>query len=187
MKTVLGWVFDTRRLRISLPYDKFTAWSSTIQSILDKGTSNQKELETMIGRQTHAANIMPMARHFICRIRYAQSKMLYSEHEYTLKKNVLLDLKLALEILEKASKGISMNLLTFRLPIVAHFVDAAEHGLGGCNSWGFYWFIEFPDELIGRAHISLLEFLAALIGPWLDVYYGRLLKEDCFLVGWDQF
>jgi hypothetical protein len=58
--------------------------------------------------------------------------------------------------------------------------------LGGWNSWGFYWFIEFPDELLGRAHINLLEFLAALIGPWLDVYYGRLQKEDCFLVMGDS-
>ena len=89
IKTILGWVFDTRRLKVSLPQDKYKAWSSTIESILQKGTANQKELETMIGRQTHAAAIMPMARHFICRIRYAQSKMNYPNQEYKLKKHVL--------------------------------------------------------------------------------------------------
>ena len=182
IKTILGWVFDTRRLKVSLPQDKYKAWSSTIESILQKGTANQKELETMIGRQTHAAAIMPMARHFICRIRYAQSKMNYPNQEYKLKKHVLEDLRLALDVLDTASKGISMNLLTFRLPSIGYFVDACEHGLGGWNSWGIYWFIEFPDKLLGRAHINLLEFLASLIGPWIDILQGRLHQEDCFVV-----
>jgi hypothetical protein len=140
----------------------------------------------MIGRQTHAASILPMARHFICRIRCAQSLMKNPHHEYHIRKRVLLDLELALVILEWANKGISLNLLTFRLPQVGYYVDAAEHGLGGWNSWGAYWFIELPDELLGRAHINLLEFLAALIGPWIDMLNGHLQKEDCFLVMGDS-
>ena len=186
VKTVLGWTFDTRRLTVALPVDKHKAWSSTIKSILAKGTSNKKELETMIGRQTHAASIIPMARHFICRIRYAFSKMRYPNQEYEIKKHVLEDLKLALRILDIATKGISMNLLTFRLPSVAYFVDACEHGVGGWNSWGLYWFLEFPDHLLGRAHINLLEFLASLIGPWIDMTTGYLSREDCFLVMGDS-
>jgi hypothetical protein len=185
-KTVLGWFLNTRKLTIALPERKFRAWSSTIQSMLDKGTSTAKTLETMVCRQTHAANILPMARHFICRIRYAQSKMRVPTHEYKLSKRVLEDLRLALEILTVAHKGVSMNLLTFRLPQVGYFVDAADHGLGGWNSWGSYWFIEFPDHLLGRAHINLLEFIAALVGPWIDIINGRLSKEDCFLVMGDS-
>ena len=140
----------------------------------------------MIGRQTHAASIIPMARHFICRIRYAFSKMRHPNQEYVIKKHVPEDLKLALRILDIATKGISMNLLTFRLPSVAYFVDACEHGVGGWNSWGLYWFIELPDHLLGRAHINLLEFLASLIGPWIDMTTGCLSREDCFLVMGDS-
>ena len=186
VKLVLGWKYDTRRLTVALPYDKHRAWSSTIKSILLKGTSNRKELETMIGRQTHAASIIPMARHFICRIRYAFSKMKHPNQEYAIRKHVLEDLRLALQILDVAAKGISMNLLTFRLPSVCYFVDASEHGVGGWNSWGLYWFIELPDHLLGRAHINLLEFLASLIGPWTDMIHGHLRSEDCFLVMGDS-
>ena len=185
-KTILGWHFDTRRLVVALPGDKHKAWSSTIKNILNKGTSNQKEIETMIGRQTHASTLIPMARHFICRIRYAFGKMRYPNQEYRLRKHVLEDLELALQILDVAAKGISMNLLTFRSPSVGYFVDACEHGVGGWNSWGLYWFIELPDHLLGRAHINLLEFLACLIGPWIDMIQGRLSTEDCFLVMGDS-
>jgi hypothetical protein len=185
-KTVLGWLINTRNLTIALPERKFKAWSSTIQTMIDIGTTDSKTLETMVGRQTHAANILPMARHFICRIRFAQSKMRVSHHQYQLSKRVLDDLQLALEILTVAYQGVSLNLLTFRLPQVGYFVDAAEHGLGGWNSWGSYWFIELPDHLLGRAHINLLEFLAALVGPWIDIINGRLQPEDCFLVMGDS-
>jgi hypothetical protein len=185
-KTVLGWLLNTRDLTIALPERKFTAWSRTIQDMIDSGTTTSKALETMVGRQTHAANILPMARHFICRIRFAQSKMKIANFHYELSRRVLEDLKLALEILEVAYQGVSMNLLTFRLPQVGYFADAAEHGLGGWNSWGAYWFIELPDFLLGRAHINLLEFLAALIGPWIDILNGHLSPEDCFLVMGDS-
>ena len=185
-KTVLGWHLNTRTLTIALPDRKFTAWSSTIQHMIDTGTTTSKTLETMIGRQTHAANILPMARHFICRIRFAHSRMHVKNFEYRLSKWVLEDLQLALEILQMANTGVSMNLLTFRLPRVGYFVDAAEHGLGGWNSWGAYWLMELPDHLLGRAHINLLEFLAALIGPWIDILHGRLSPEDCFLVMGDS-
>ena len=120
-KTVLGWVLNTRRFTISLPSHKFVAWSSEIKHILSKGSSNLKELERVLGRLSHAASILPMARHFLSRIRYANSRMYRHEREYKLNKNVLADLQLCLEILAITCQGISMNLLVFRLPIVAYF------------------------------------------------------------------
>ena len=41
MKVILGWLLDTRRLRIALPPAKVIAWKSTIQDILDDGDAPQ--------------------------------------------------------------------------------------------------------------------------------------------------
>ena len=48
-KTILGWVFDLHRLTIALPYNKFIAWSDTINEMLQKGSMNSQELEQLIG------------------------------------------------------------------------------------------------------------------------------------------
>ncbi len=44
-KMILGWSFDFRRLLISLPENKFIAWTSTINKLLVDGLSTAKELE----------------------------------------------------------------------------------------------------------------------------------------------
>ena len=44
-KTILGWVFDFRRLTISPPDNKCIAWSEAIQEILDNEIVTAKELE----------------------------------------------------------------------------------------------------------------------------------------------
>ena len=49
MKIILGWMFDFRRLRISLPENKFIAWTTTINKLLANGSSTAKELESTIG------------------------------------------------------------------------------------------------------------------------------------------
>ena len=89
VKTVLGWVLNTRRLTISLPAHKFIAWSSEMKTIIAKGSSSLKELKRVLGRLSHAASILPMARHFLSRIRYANSRMYRHEKEYRLNKKCI--------------------------------------------------------------------------------------------------
>jgi hypothetical protein len=48
-KMILGWSFDFRRLLISLPENKFIAWTTTINKLLVEGLSTAKELESTIG------------------------------------------------------------------------------------------------------------------------------------------
>ena len=60
-------------------------------------------------------------------------------------------------------------------------LDSMYSYMSGWNSWGTYWWIELPDHLLGRAHINVLELLASIIGPWLDILSGKLESEDCFL------
>ena len=64
---------DTRRLLISLPTDKFTAWTADINDLLlSKGRRVKlRTLETMVGRLQHVANIMVQGNHFLGRLRSA--------------------------------------------------------------------------------------------------------------------
>jgi hypothetical protein len=67
---VLGWMIDTRHLVISLPYNKFIAWTANINDLLlSKGCRvKQQTLETMVGRLQHVANIMVQGNHFLGRL-----------------------------------------------------------------------------------------------------------------------
>jgi hypothetical protein len=67
-----------------------------------------------------------------------------------------------------------MNLLTYRVPTHIYRSDACEHCLGGYSATGNAWRWEIPTHLQDRAHISLLEFLGCIIGPWIDIIEGAL-------------
>jgi hypothetical protein len=49
------------------------------------------------------------------------------------------DLELMQSILDKAKKGIDMNLLAFRLPDRIYYSDSCPAGLGGYSNQGFAW------------------------------------------------
>ena len=68
LKTVLGWVINTRSLLIALPDHKFHVWTRDIDDMLVAGKSSYKLLETLLGRLNHVAcTSMPM-RHFMGRL-----------------------------------------------------------------------------------------------------------------------
>ena len=66
---VLGWTIDTRRLLVSLPDDKFVAWSRELAELLHRSSCPRAEMETLMGRLNHAAMVIPDARHFLSRTR----------------------------------------------------------------------------------------------------------------------
>jgi hypothetical protein len=128
-QTILGWIVDTRRLLIALPANKFKAWSASIGKLLQKDTVTHKEMETVIGRLNHAGFIIPMARHFLGRLRTA---MYAASHQRSI--HLMMDqrddLGLRLQFLRQATNGISLNLITFQLPTHIGRSDACEHGIG---------------------------------------------------------
>jgi hypothetical protein len=77
------------------------------------------------------------------------------------------DLALMLKILDKAKEGIDMNLLGFRSPDRIYYSDSCPAGLGGYSNQGFAWQFQIPDDLLFHALNNLLEFLAAIITPWI--------------------
>ena len=130
---------------------------------------------------TNASSILPMAKHFLQRLCFFQSKMSKFK-SYTLNKTLIEDLNFCLRLLERTKDGISLNAVSFRLHNICYFEDACNHGLGGWNHLGdFYDFFILP-ELLGRAHINELEFLACVIHPWIDIFRRRISKGDCIFI-----
>ena len=179
-KILLGWKLDTRTLLISLPSDKHVAWSASITNILNKGTTFFDELESLIGRLGHVTLILPYAKHFMSRIR----TLLYqAKHKRRVKipTEVREDLLFHLKILDLANKGMSMNLLTYRQVDTLYRSDACPAGLGGYSNKGRAWRFYIPLELQLRATLNMLEHLASIIGPWIDVIENNMPAFSCLL------
>ena len=94
---VLGRVYSTRTLCVSLPGPKFIAWTKTIQDILSKDGTNANNFELLIGRLNHKASIIPLERHLFTRIRYFKLKI-NAFSRYLLWTNICNDLKLHMKI-----------------------------------------------------------------------------------------
>ena len=91
------------------------------------------------------------------------------------------DLELMLFFLEKAKDGVDMNLLVFRKPNKVYRSDSCPAGMGGYSSDGCTWRWYLPDHLKFRASNNLLEHMASIVTPWIDMLMGRLERGDCFL------
>ena len=174
---VLGWEIRTRDLKVALPYDKHLAWREDLVAMINATRVTRKELESMIGRLNHASFLIPLSRHFLNEIRRkcegaqggqaARQTVRLNEHE-------IADLKLWLEFLDLARKGISINILTVRTPTRMAWSDSCPFGLGGYSLHGRAWRIRVPHDspFYGDDTANnVLEFLGMAISVML------LLKE----------
>jgi hypothetical protein len=103
-----------------------------------------------------------------------------------IKQNVLDDLHLHLEFLKIAHDGISMNLLSYRRPTHTYRADACPFGLGGYSLKGRAWRFQIPTNLRFRATINMLEHLASIVGPWIDLIENNLPPLSCILAMGDS-
>ena len=179
-KIILGWLYDTRRLLISLPLDKWSNWSKDLLDLIKNKQTSFHDLDTLIGCLNHVGYIIPTARHFLSRICNLKYKAKF-KRQVIIPGLVIKDLILWLSFLESAKNGISMNILSYRSPTHLYRSDSCKHGLGGYTSQGLAWRWIIPDRLLPRAHINLLEFLASIICIWLDILKGRVPPESCLL------
>lgn len=182
----LGWLFDLRRLMVSLPDHKFKAWFASIDAILQRMYTDHAEMETLIGRLEHMCTMNQMARHFMSRLRFLMNRCL-KQRRTKLQPAEAEDLRLMQAFLTKAHQGISMNLLTFRRPNIVLRLDAStSHGLGGYSADGRIWRWAIPTPWLGLLNINILEFLAVIIGIWIEVHEGRLTPLSCILAMTDN-
>ena len=167
-KTFTGWLIDTRRLLVSLPFGKFFVWSKSIQSILDTNHSCQRDLAKLVGRLNHTCFIIPHARHFVSRIRHFTDTLATTRRRVPIPSPILADLRIWLKFLQYAANGISMNNIVFREPTHEFGADACEFGLGGfCVGTKKGWQWHLPEDLIGIVSINALEFLANVVNIWM--------------------
>ena len=180
-KICLGWMLDTRRLKVSLPDHKTIGWKSQIDQILTQKTVSEKDLSSVLGRLENVAQVLTILGHFLSNIRHMEILAARKRHNIRLGTRAKNDLQLAKNFLDKVNIGVSMNLLTFRKPDIVYICDASEYGLGGFASHGRAWTYTIPNHLRNRAHINILEYLTQIVSLWIDIIEGTVNKEDCVL------
>jgi hypothetical protein len=180
IKTILGWVFDFRRMIVSLPDNKFIAWSREIENLLEKMETTAKELEENIGRMVHLSMILPFVHHFMSRLRDLQARA-KNRRSIKITAECEKDLNLMLFFLKEASKGVDLNQIAFRMPGFVYRSDSCPKGLGGYSHLGKAWRFYIPEWLQFRASNNLLEHIASIITPWIDILNGTVKKGDCIL------
>jgi hypothetical protein len=83
--------------------------------------------------------------------------------------------------LEIARQGINMNLVAFRRPTHVYRSDSCPFGLRGYSDEGFAWRFKIPKDLRFQASNNLLEYIALIISPWVDLLAGSLNWGVCAL------
>jgi hypothetical protein len=116
IKMVLGWQINTRLFLLSLPSDKREAWTADIRRLMLLPRLTYDEIKTTIGRLNHAAYVIPTARAFLCQLRRLELHLQRSGKPAKPDESQIGELKQWCYFLRRASKGISINLLTYRAP-----------------------------------------------------------------------
>ena len=184
-KVILGWEINTRRMTVSLPPDKHQAWTLEIQSMQSRPSRRvrtAKELESTIGRLNHAAYVVPNARHFLGRL-YRASERAKVHGSARLSQPQWDDLGLCRGFLDVALRGVPIGRLVARWPTRIVRVDACPQGMGGYGlQSGVAWRLRLDPDLIGRGSLNTLEFLAALIGIWVECELAGGIETDDVLL-----
>ena len=135
---------------------------------------------------------MPYGRFFLNRFRRLLKRCQNHGPQY-LSKMEKKDVELWIKMLTRALQiGVSINQITFVQNDEIIFTDACETGLLGYNTrTGKAWQYRLPEWMQKQFHINILEFIASLIGIWLEVkdnklrYLNILAKTDNnSAVGW---
>ena len=117
VKMILGWRWDFRRLIISLPDNKYAAWTTQIEQILHEKSVMTTKLETTIGRLTHLSLVVPFVHHFLSRLRNLHTTSIRrASRQVKITPLCDDDLNLMLTFLKRAHAGIDMNQIAYRRP-----------------------------------------------------------------------
>ena len=155
---VLGWLIDTRRMLIRLPYDKYTCWSREIREWLQPRRTyiTFRDLESLLGKMIHGCKCIPLALFYTKRaqeyrehlIKKHRDKMKQKKNaaksqppngkdrpkpwfRFKIPPSLIPDLRIWLKLLDKAYAGVSLNLLTCRQPTNVVIADSCPYGMGG--------------------------------------------------------
>jgi hypothetical protein len=160
-----------------------STWISQVDTFITCKTAKYKDLQSVLGRLENVTILVRMGAHFLNNIRALEIRASASKHTVKINGSARADFVLWKKIIQIASEGISMNLLTFRSPHHVIIGNACcEHGLGAFNTTGSGWRWIIPPDLRCRAHINLLEFLMQVLQVWVDILEGRTRPGDCIIL-----
>jgi hypothetical protein len=146
-KTILGWILNTRSLKISLPPHKHSKWRREVEKLTNLPTVKAKQLKAILGRLNHMACIYNTMCHFLGQIYQALYRTNSTKGWTKLKEKEIQDFHNFISFLDSASRGILMKNLTFRKPTHIYRSDSSELGLGGYNiTSGVAWQFELPVD-----------------------------------------
>jgi hypothetical protein len=169
-QTVLGWMLDTHLLLVVLPKDKYEAWIAELKALSDDRVTTYADLDSLVGKLNHVAFLIPLARHFLTRLRSLIDWNKHQQQQITLSRNALLDCQLWEGFLLKASQGMSMNRITNRQPTKLAVSDSCPFGIGGFLLDGRAWRVKTPQTspIYGQSTANnFLEFLGMVVNVWL--------------------
>jgi hypothetical protein len=119
-----------------------------------------------VGMLNHAAFLIPLAPHFLNRLRALVNRDRPQGQQITVSRQVVLDAKLWERFLLKASLGISMNRITIRQPTRLAVSDSCPFGIGGFLLEGRAWRVRVPktSPIYGNSIFNnFLEFLGMVV------------------------
>ena len=168
---------------ISLPRHKMLAWINDIDCYIRAKLFKHHPFESLVGKLTHVTTIIPLSKCFLSQF-YPLLNISSKRGTCHLSELACSDLAFWKFLLRKAHAGLSLNLLSMRVPTHLYKADASSVGIGGYSLSGRAWRWQLPPHLLGRASINLLEFLASLVGPWIDIIEGNLPEySSCLCEG----
>jgi hypothetical protein len=100
----------------------------------------------MVGRLNHAAFLIPLARHFLNRLRNRIQFSQPQKQEIMLPCEEISNITLWVKFPETANQGISMNRLTTRQPTRVCLSDSCPFGVAGYSISGRAWRIKMPTS-----------------------------------------
>jgi hypothetical protein len=182
VKTVLGWIINTRTLTISLSDDKLRNWGADISKMTSSKKAHYKILESTLGRLNHVACVFNPMRHFMGRVYQALSRASALGGWTRLSSEEVADLQILSSFLSAVNRGLSLNNLVYRKPTLLYRSDTSEFGIGGYNlTSGIAWRLELPVDCRLRTSLNSLEFLACIISIWFDHIHQVVEPEACVL------
>jgi hypothetical protein len=148
------------------------------------------ELQTLMGRLNHASYVIPLARHFLGRLRQRLHINQSARQHLSFSKEELADLLLCwTKFLLSARNGISLNNLTLRRPSQIGLSDSCPFGMGGFTWTGRAWRLRIPESCllhgVSEAN-NVLEFPAMALTFWLVILECRdkgVRQESILSVG----
>jgi hypothetical protein len=107
-KTILGWLVDMQRLLLSLPKNKFVAWTAIIKEVIEQEWTMAKEMESIIRHLGHLGMAIHVVYHFLSRLHDFQE---WGSSRRSIKINK--ECCNNLQFMIRAQEGVNLNIIVF--------------------------------------------------------------------------